>query len=112
MNTLWSARNSRERFLIVLCLLVVAIGIPLLLFQGGGDNKKLLPRAEARQKYQKAAQQINATRLETDMLKADLQRLTFRESPEDVVPRVIRALQEQAKAAGLHLREIKPLRAR
>src|SRR5262249_4428040 len=49
---------------------------------------------------------------ETARLKPALEKLVYKDSPEQVVPAVIKKLQTVAKESGIHLREIKPLRAR
>jgi hypothetical protein len=49
---------------------------------------------------------------EIDRLKPRIEKLVYKDTPEKVLPQVIRSLQAQAKKAGINLREIKPLRAR
>ena len=112
MSALWSGRNGRERLLIVLCVAVCGVAAFLLLSPAVKQNKKLLPKAAARQKYESAVNQKLLMETETDRLKKEVERLTYTESPEEIVPKVIRNLQAKAKESGLHLREIKPLRAR
>jgi hypothetical protein len=51
-------------------------------------------------------------RAEMDRLQPEIDRLTYKEAPEQIIPKVIRSLQETAKQAGIHIREVKPLRIR
>lgn len=112
MSTLWSQRNGREKFLLVLMAAAVIIGVPLFLFPGDSSTGKLLPAAQARQKYKEVEKQKTSLDAETDKLKPEIEKLVYKDAPEHLLPTVVKKLQTDAKAAGIHLREIKPIRAR
>src|SRR5262249_49316053 len=104
--------NSREKLLIALMVLAVLIGVPMALISPEKANGKLLSAANARQQYKKTESEMKTQDAETARLKPALEKLVYKESPEQVVPAVIKTLQTVAKESGIHLREIKPLRAR
>jgi len=112
MSRFWAQRNPRERFLIVLCLIAVVVGVPLMLMSPDGVGRNLLPAAQARQKRETLLKEKAAMEDEIGRLKPEIEKMVYRKSPEQVLPEVIRALQKHAKASGIHLREIKPLRVR
>lgn len=112
MSAFWARRNPRERFLIVLCALAVMVGVPLMLTPPDGAGKRLLPAAQARAKRERLEQEKAALEAETERLKPEIERMVYDKSPEEAIPQVVRTLQGYAKQSGLHLREIKPLRAR
>jgi Tfp pilus assembly protein PilO len=112
MASFWAVRNSRERFLIVLALLAGIVGVPMMLISPEKAGGKLLPAAKARQEYKKNEAQMKTLQAETATLKPEIEKLVYKEAPEQVVPGVIKMLQTIAKQSGIHLREIKPLRAR
>ena len=112
MNAFWAQRNSREKFLIILMAAAVVIGVPMALISPEKANGKLLTAANARQQYKKTDTEMKAQGAETARLKPEPDKLVYKESPEQVVPAVIKTLQTVAKQSGIHLREIKPLRAR
>ena len=84
----------------------------MMLIPTSGGNKKLLSTSAARQKYKKLVDQKGQYDQTIDRLKPAVTRMSYTERPEELVPKVIRDLQEYAKASGVHLREIKPLRAK
>ena len=112
MGAFWAQRNSRERLLIILMAVACIIGVPMALISPDKGNGKLLSAAKARQEYKKTELQMRSQNEETARLKPELEKLVYKETPEQVVPGVIKTLQTIAKQSGIHLREIKPLRAR
>ncbi len=112
MSAFWAQRNSRERFLIIAAVMAAVIAILVMLFPAGSGASKLLPAAQARQKYQTALKQKTAMSSEMDKLKPEIDKLVYKDTPEQLIPAVIKSLQGHAKTAGIHLREIKPNRAR
>lgn len=112
MKAFWAQRNSREKLLIALMAVAVIIGVPMALISPEKANGKLLSAANARQQYKKTETEMRVQDAETSRLKPALEKLVYKESPEQVVPAVIKSLQAVAKQSGIHLREIKPLRAR
>lgn len=112
MKRFWAQRNGREKFLIILCILALVIVVPMLLTPPPEASGKLLPAAKARQEYDLKVREKEKMEAEIDRLKPKIESLVYKDAPEKVLPQVIKALQKQAKDAGIHLREIKPLRAR
>lgn len=112
MKTLWQSRTPRERFLILGCVVVVAVAAWLVLAPAGGPGKQLLPAAEAKRRYDAALKQIGELTEEIDKLRPATDAMVYDKAPAEIVPEVVRPLQAHAKTAGLRLREIKPLRAR
>ena len=112
MNSFWSQRKPREKALIVICALAAVVGIPLALIPIAGPKGKLLPYAEAHRKYESALKEKLSLEDNTGRLRPALAKMTYDSPPEALIPKVIRALQDQAKKYGIHLREVKPLRAR
>ena len=112
MKRFWAQRNGRERILLIACVLAVIIAVPLLLAPPDGGGGKLLSASKARDEYQKQVRDKERMEAEVEKLKPRIAGLVYSEAPEKVLPRVIRTLQDQARKAGIHLREIKPLRAK
>jgi type II secretory pathway component PulM len=112
MSLLWSQRTPGEKRLLILCLIIILVAVWLSLTPPAGAGKKLLSTADARQKYTEMIRQMQTLEDETGRLKPAIEKMTFQDRPEALLPKAIRTLQKHAKASGLHLREIKPLRAR
>lgn len=108
-------RNKRERLLLI-------VGIPLVLIvlawnflspppgqtvQGGS-----LSTEEAVKKLAEAQQ--NNVKMHTDQDKMDpaIEKMSYQIPAEQLMPRLIRNLQTLADKSGVHLREIKPIRAK
>jgi Tfp pilus assembly protein PilO len=108
----WKQRTASEKRMLVICILVLAIGLPVLLIPSGGDTKKLLPASEARQKYEDTVLEKNLLTKDNDQLKPVIEKLVYKDAPEQLLPKIIKTLQGYAKQSGIHLREIKPLRAK
>jgi hypothetical protein len=112
MGTWWQTRSARERILLFLLVPSIVIGGLFMLSPAGTSGRKLLSEREARQQYdEKRAEKL---RKEDDIqrLQPEIDGLTYKEAPEYVIPKAIKSLQQTAKAAGIHIREIKPLRTR
>src|SRR5688572_5837627 len=103
----WQQRTPSERRMLLLCLVVVVIGGWMLMTPTEGSTKKLLTTAEASQKYEKAFAEKNRKEAEIERLSPEITRLTYKEAPEQIIPRVIKDLQETARGSGIHIREIK-----
>ncbi len=112
MNSFWAARNGREKFLIVLCLLAILIGGPMMLWPQGSGDSKLLPADSARHKYEDEVHKKRVLDDQTAKLQPAYAKLVYNSAPEELLPQVVRLLQDDARASGIHLREIKPLRAK
>ncbi len=112
MSSFWAQRTASERRMIILCLIVVAVAVPLMLFPGSGGGKKLLSAKEARLQYDSKLKEKTQLETDNDRLKPLIDQSLYKESPEQLIPKVIRTLQGFAKDSGIHLREIKPLRSK
>jgi hypothetical protein len=98
--------------MLVVCLIVLVVGVPLMLFPGGSSGKKLLTYAEARQQYEDKLKQKAQLEADNERIKPLMDQMVYAEAPEQLIPKVITTLQGYAKASGIHLREIKPLRSK
>lgn len=101
-----------ERRMVIICVIVVIIGAVLIMNPPAQTGKKLLTAAQAATKREDLDRKIKLLRKETDELKPHIGALTYAEAPEVVVPKVIRTLQKCAGDSGIHIREVKPLRAK
>jgi len=112
MSGFWSRRNPRERVLLVLCLLALVVGVPLLLTPPSPAGGRLLPAREARLKYQSALEEKLALEQALKQLKPRIAEMAYSKPPEELVPQAVRTLQKHARDSGIHLREIRPLKAK
>jgi len=101
-----------ERRMVMICAIVVVVGAVVLMSPPATTGKKLLTAAQAVTKREDLDRKIKLLRKETDELKPHIDALTYTEAPEVVVPKVIRTLQKCAVDSGIHIREVKPLRAK
>ena len=113
MKRWWTERNPRERVYLAICLLVIVI-VPLLNAFSPADQRhaKLLSSREAQQKRADVVRDIEALDSEGDRLMPEIARLTFAGNPDAAIPEAIKKLQDCAAESKLHIREMKPLRAR
>ena len=86
MNSYWARRNSREKFLLVLCVVALIVGVPLVLFPGDSANSKLPPAAESRLKYDSVLKQKVSMSAEMDRVKPALDKAAYTEAPEQLLP--------------------------
>jgi hypothetical protein len=112
MSSFWAQRTPSERRMLLICLIAVVIGVPLVLFPGGSAGKKLLSAREARQQYESKLAQKKQLETDDERIKPLMDQMVYAEAPEQLIPKVITTLQGYAKASGIHLREIKPLRSK
>lgn len=106
--------SKRDKNLIVIMLVVVILAGVLLLIPSGGaaGNSKMLSLAEAKQKNVKAQLAYRAMKADQDRLLPQINHLTYNMPPEQLTAYVTEDLYALAERAGVHIREIKPLRAR
>ena len=112
LKDLWNARTPRERVLIVLGLVVILVAVYMILVpveQGPGGQ---LPAAVARQRYIQELKKKEAADKQIAQLSPKLDTITYQQTSEKVIPEVLKTLQAHASKAGIHLREVKPLRPR
>ncbi|HZO87600.1 MAG TPA: type 4a pilus biogenesis protein PilO [Chthonomonadaceae bacterium] len=104
--------HKREQVLIVLCSVVVGAAVWLQLHPPPtpAGQSALLPPARAEQAYRAALRQIAQLSDDQAALEPRIARQAYDLPPDSLVPRLIRDLNRLADRAGVHLREIKPLR--
>lgn len=73
---------------------------------------KILPLAEAKQKYKESLERIEQIGKDREAMEPRIESMTYNLTPEEVVPRVVRELQKVASRSQVRLREVKPLRPR
>jgi hypothetical protein len=106
--------SRREKILIVVCMVFLVAVVFWSLSSSGkaGAGRNLLPYEEAVTKTDvalKTAKKMDADQEEIDR---HLHATAYDLPAEELTPHVIRDLQSLAAKANVHLREIKPLRAR
>jgi|SRR5579872_1241221 len=103
--------KQRERVMVIGCVVVVAASLWFALSGNGAPRKtNLVPYDKALQ--QTAASKLNVRRLEQDeaVLKPRVASRSYNQPAEALVPIVVANLQTAADRAGIHLREVRPLR--
>lgn len=107
-------RNKRDQYMVAFIIIGVLVLVWNFLFPPpkSGAKATLLPLAEAQHKTE--VQKRTYLRLANDAktLGPRIAREAYDAPVEELVPLVIRDLQSAAERAHVHLREIKPLRAR
>jgi Tfp pilus assembly protein PilO len=98
--------------LLLLAVVVISVAGYLLLSPTSKGGRQLLSTAEARKRYVRAVQQRRVLEAESARFGPQLARMVYVEDPEKVVPPVIKELQKLAGTAGIHIREVKPLRSK
>jgi hypothetical protein len=93
-------------------VIAAIVAIPMLLAPPDTGNSRLLPADKAKREYDRLVGEKSRLEAEIDSLKPRIEKLVYKDAPEKVLPGVIRQLQAQARKAGIHIREIKPLRAK
>lgn len=111
-TSLWASRSPRERVLIILGAAVVAVALWLVLTPGETGTQGMLSSAAARQQYTEALKRKQQLEREIADLGPRVDTTTYKETSERVIPIVLKSLHEQARLAGIRLREVKPLRPR
>ncbi len=109
-----STLNRRERIMVIGCVIfLIAVGFMLLLPSGkqGTSAQKLLSADQAQ--AQLRANKAKYVRLgnDQDRITATVQKLSYDQPAENLVPQMVKDLQEIAAHADVHLREVRPLRA-
>jgi hypothetical protein len=104
--------NKRERNMLIVCVVFVAGALWFAFSSSGSTAGKtnLITLEQARSKT--AESKANARRLETEqeLIEPRVIERAYNKPAEDLVPVLIRDLQATAQRAGIHLREVKPLR--
>jgi hypothetical protein len=110
--SIWGKRTPRERLLLVLGLVVVAVAGYLIFSPQEGAKAGMLSSATARSRYDAAMQQKRDADGKIAALKPKVDTATYNQTSERVMPDVLKTLSDDAGLAGVHLREVKPLRPR
>jgi len=106
--------SRRERIMVLAMVVVVLAALLLKLMPGGaaGPSGKLLPKDKADQQYRKDRDQYIKLGQQQDELEPRLAKMAYEDSAATLIPHVVRDLQVIAQQSGVHLREVRPLRAR
>jgi type II secretory pathway component PulM len=114
MNTqaLWTARSPRERTLIIIAIAVIGVALWMVLAPAESKRAGMLSSAAARQQYKEGLARKVELEREVAALRPKVDTSTYKETSEKVIPIVLKSLHEQARLAGIRIREIKPLRPR
>ncbi len=105
--------TKSEQRLVGLMVVVCVPAVAYLLFapKSAGNSKQALLTVEDADKKKKLTMgKIEAINTELTTLDAANERLTYDMTPEEIVPRVLRQLQQIALDSKVRLREVKPLR--
>lgn len=104
--------NRREQVLVAVCVVFVGGSVWYALSGTPGAKTNLVSYTEANRR--KGEARANARKLTEDQAQIvpKIKARAYRKSPEDLVPIVVGNLQTTAEKAGIHLREVRPLRAR
>lgn len=106
--------SKRDKTLITVMGLVILLAVFLILTPSGGTagNKNLLPLDEAKAKNVKTKLKYKDLLTEKERLEPQITRTTYNMAPEQLTAYVTEDLYALADRAGVHIREIKPLRSR
>lgn len=107
--------SKRDRTLLILMIVVVIGALALVLApsgKAGATSRNQLPLEEARHKNIAAKVQLKQLATEQTLLKPQIARLTYNMPAEQLTAYVTEDLYKLADRAGVHIREIKPLRSR
>lgn len=105
--------SKRDRSLVVVMLIVVILAVILKLAPSGSvANGPMLSLAEATTKNNKTRLALKAMQADQALMVPQIKRLTYTMPPEQLTAYVTEDLYALADRAGVHIREIKPLRAK
>ncbi|NLH99788.1 MAG: hypothetical protein GX446_09910 [Chthonomonadales bacterium] len=112
LTSLWGARSPRERGLIVVGVIVIAVAVYLALSPSDTVGGAMLSSAAAKQQYADGLKRKQELEREIAVLRPKVDTATYKDTSEKVIPIVLKSLHEQARLADIRLREVKPLRPR
>lgn len=106
-------RSKRERNLLILCVVVVVVALASVLSPSSKStvHHGVLSADAANAQYHTKAVTYKNLTAQLDAIDPRIQKMTFTQPPDTVSALVTQDLQQVAARAGIHLREIKPLRA-
>jgi len=105
--------KRREQVLVGACVIIVAGSLWYVLSpSGGGGKTNLIPLEQARAKT--AASKVNVRKLTDEQVATEpsVRARAYNKPADQLVPVVVGNLQTAAERAGIHLREVRPLRAK
>lgn len=104
--------TDKDRRALILMVVICVLALLYMVFspKGGGGKQTLLPVEEAQKQRKLVVNRIENVNKELDTLDAANTRQTYDLPPEEIVPRVLRQLQQIAQESKVRLREVKPLR--
>ena len=106
--------NKREGFLIVAAIIVAMIAVWLSLppSTSSSATSKMVPLKEAQDKTFAARSAVSKMETDSKEIGGRVEKLVYNESAEELTPQIIEALQKIAEKSGVHIREIKPMKAK
>ena len=106
-------RNKREGFLILLAIVVAIIAVWLSLPSStSAATSKMIPLKEAQDKTFAARRAVSKMENDSKEIGGRVEKLVYKESAEELTPQIIEQIQKIADKSGVHIREIKPLKAK
>ena len=106
--------SKRDKTLLLVMGIVVLLAVFLVMTPSGGASgpKNMLPLDEATAKNVKTKLKYRDLLAEKDRLEPQIKRITYNMAPEQLTAYITEDLYALADRAGVHIREIKPLRSR
>ncbi len=108
MREFWTSRTLRERIMIIVCVLAVVIGVPLAI-PTGKSAVALLSPAAAQAKLTNEQSQVANLHRQNATIRSLLTTTSYVGGPDAALPKIVEKLQADAKSAGIHIKEIKPI---
>ena len=106
--------SKRESTMVVTCMIFVTGALVFALQPTGGarsGSAALLPVDVAQSRRVTALRTLKQMNEDQSTMEPRIQAASYDLSPEELEPRVVRELQRIAVKSGVHLKEIKPIRA-
>jgi len=103
-------KNERTYVLVAIVLCVPAIAYQLFSPKSSGGKSAVLTVEDANKQKRLTMSKMEQLNTEVAALEAANERMTYNMTPEEIVPRVLRQLQQIAQNSKVRLREVKPLR--
>ena len=106
--------NRREGLMLLLALVVVLVAAWLSIPSStpAGSTAKLIPLKEAQQKTVASRKAVSRMQNDSKDIAGRVNKLVYTDTPEELTPQIIEQLQKIAEKSGVHIREIKPLKAK
>src|SRR3978361_1641083 len=102
--------KRREQGLVVFGVVVVGASVWFATSGSGPVSKtKLVPLKQARATTQASQANVRKLQLEQNLVEPHVKARAYNKPAEQLVPIIVGNLQEAAKRAGIHIREVRPL---